>query len=106
MEESFIVISLVVSEKKRGAKNALPCQNIEKNTPCEIGLKADLCSLFKFDVTYQAHIPSSYTKLILTSVYSVVYILQNMDWNSWRFSKTWTGIAGDGPTLIRKRRSY
>ena len=33
MEESFIVISFVVSEKKR----AMP--KYRKNTPCEIGLK-------------------------------------------------------------------
>ena len=39
MEESFIVTSFVVSEKKRGEKNA-PHAKISKNTPCEIGLSA------------------------------------------------------------------
>ena len=38
MEESFIVRSFVVSEKKRGAKNAPPMPKYRKTTPCEIGL--------------------------------------------------------------------
>ena len=39
MEESFIVISSVGSEKKRGGeKRPPPMPKYRKNTPCEIGL--------------------------------------------------------------------
>ena len=41
MEESFIVISFVVSEKKSGAKNAPSMPKYRKNTTYEIGLKAE-----------------------------------------------------------------
>ena len=46
MEEGFIVISFVVSEKKRGGEKRPPKPKYRKNTPCEIGLK---CFLNIFD---------------------------------------------------------
>ena len=39
MEESFIVISFIVSEKKRWGEKRPPIPKYRKNTPCEIGLR-------------------------------------------------------------------
>ena len=54
MEESSIVISFVVSEKKRGAKNAPPMPKYRKNTPCEIGLKdkSGVCIIVHYSRDY------------------------------------------------------
>ena len=81
MEESFIVIFSVVSEKRRGGgEERPPMPKYRKNTPCEIGLNQKSAYLLRHLVCYTKVLFAKPSVKISLGLERVIKDTQNMEY--------------------------